>query len=74
MHEMQTIVTYDPGVCLSVCLVCLSHGSNLHYCARMVERIKILFGVNTRGGPRTIGRSGSGSPRSEGRGIRCSLR
>jgi len=31
MHEMQTVVTDDSGVCQSVCL---SRGSTLFYCAK----------------------------------------
>jgi len=45
MHEMLTILT----VCVS--LACSS--SWLH-CAKMAEQIKMLFGVNTPGGPRNI--------------------
>jgi len=38
MHEMQTIVTDDRGVRLSVCLsVCLSCGSIRLHCAKMAE-------------------------------------
>jgi len=51
MHEMQTIVTDVRGVCLSVCL---SRGSSRIHCAKMAEQIKMLFGVNTPGGPRNI--------------------
>jgi len=51
MQEMQTIVTDVCGVCLSVCL---SHGSSQLHCAKMAEQIKMLFGVNTSGGPRNI--------------------
>jgi len=49
MHEMQTIVTDDRSVNLSV--TCVS--TRLH-CARMAEWIKILCGVNTAGGQRNI--------------------
>jgi len=51
MHEMQTNVTDDRGVCQSVCL---SHGSTRLHCARMAKRIEILFGVNTPGGQENI--------------------
>jgi len=44
MHEMQTTVTDVCGVCLSVCL---SRGSPWLHCAKMAEKIKMLFGVNT---------------------------
>jgi len=63
MHEMQTIVTDVRGVCLSVCqpvrqLVCLSRGltrgSTQLHCAKMAEQIKMMFGVNTPGGPWNI--------------------
>jgi len=47
MHEMQTIGTNDPGVCLS-------RGSTPLHCARMAERTKMLFGVNSPGGPWNI--------------------
>jgi len=47
MHEMQTIVNVDPGICLS-------RGSTWLRCAKMAERIKMLFGVNTPGGPWNI--------------------
>jgi len=53
MREMQTIVTNDRGVYQSVCLfVSLSRGSSRLHCAKMAERIKMLFGVNTLGSPR----------------------
>jgi len=41
MHEMQTIVTDDRGVCSSVSL---SHGSTRLHCAKLAEQIKMLFG------------------------------
>jgi len=47
MHEMQTIVTNDRGICLSVCLLC---GSSRLHCAKTAEQIKMLFGVNTHRG------------------------
>jgi len=77
MHEMQKIVTDDLGVCLSVSLsVC--HAAQLSFdCAKMAEQIKMLFGVNTRGGLRNMvldGGPNSEFPYSEERGIRCSLR
>jgi len=34
--------------------VCLSYGSTRLHCAKTAEQIKILFGVNTLGGPRNI--------------------
>jgi len=34
--------------------VCLSRGSTRFHCAQTAEQIKILFGVNTPGGPRNI--------------------
>jgi len=41
-----------PTIPVSVSLsVCLSRGSTLLYCAKMAERIKMLFGVNTPVGP-----------------------
>jgi len=52
MHEMQSIVTDVCGVCLSVCLSC---GSSRLHCAKMTEQIKMLFGVNTPGGPWSAG-------------------
>jgi len=65
MHEMQTAVTEVGGVCPSWKL---SRGpTRLHY-AKTAERIKMLFGLNTPGGPRNTVLD------SEGRGIRCSLR
>jgi len=48
MHEIQTIVTDDPGACLSVYLSC---GATQLHCAKIAEQIKMWFGVNTRGGP-----------------------
>jgi len=65
MHQMQTIVTDDPSVCLSVCL---SRGSTRLHCAKMAEQIKMLFGVNTRGGPRNIVLHGSPDPSQRGGG------
>jgi len=67
MHDMQTIVTDDPGVCLS-------RGSTRLHCAKMAERIKMLFGVLSCG-PKEhcIGR-GFRCPHSEGRGIPYGLR
>jgi len=49
MHEMKPVVTSDHsvGVCPSVRL---SRGSSWLHCAKMAERIKMLFGVNTPGG------------------------
>jgi len=59
MHEMETTVT-------DVRSVCLSHGSTRLRCAKMAERIKILFAVNTLGGPRNIVIDGVLIPRSKG--------
>jgi len=47
MLEMQTIVT-------DACSVYLSRGSTRLCCAKTAEQIKILFRVNTLGGPRNI--------------------
>jgi len=47
MHDMQTIVTDDCGVCLS-------RGSTRLHCAKAAELMKILFGVNILRGPRNI--------------------
>jgi len=55
MHEMHTVVTDDGSVCPSVCL---SHGSTRLHCAKTVERIKIMFGVNTLGAQETCVRLG----------------
>jgi len=49
MHEMQTIVIDDRGVCQSVCRVAW-----LGFTAKTAERIKMLFGMNTPGGPWNI--------------------
>jgi len=63
MHEMQTIVTDDRGVCLS-------HGSTRLHCAKTVEQIKILFGVNILKGPRNIMLDGGPDPPHRvGRGV-----
>jgi len=51
MHEIKTIFTDVCGVCLSVCL---SRGSSRLHRAKTAEQIKMLFGVNTPGGPRDI--------------------
>jgi len=58
MREMQTIVTDDPSVCLS-------GGSTRLHCAKMAERIKMLFVTNTRGGPRNIVLDESPDPPTE---------
>jgi len=47
----KTIATDDRGVYLSSLSVSLSRGLNLLHCAKMAERIDILFRVNTLGGP-----------------------
>jgi len=50
MHEMQPIVTDVRGVCLSV-----FHAAQLGFTVqKTAERIKMLFGVNTVGGPLDI--------------------
>jgi len=49
MHDLQTVVTDDHSVCQSVC-----HIAQLSFTAKMAGRIKILFGMNTSGGPRNI--------------------
>jgi len=51
MHDRQTIVTDDRGICPSVSQ---SRGSTRFHCAKTAKRIKILFGVNTVRGPVTI--------------------
>jgi len=69
MHEMQTIVTDIRGVCMSVRPpVCLSRGSTRLHCAKTAEQIKILFGVNTLGGPRNIVLDGGSDPPLRGGG------
>jgi len=65
MHQMQTIVTDDCGVCLSVCLTC---GLNRFHCAKTAEQIQILFGVNSLLGPRHIVLDGDHDPHIEGEG------
>jgi len=47
MHERQTIVINDPGVCQSA-IVCLPRGKV--GCAKKAERIDVLFGLVTPGG------------------------
>jgi len=65
-HEMQPIATDVRGVRPSLCL---SQGSTRLYCAKTAERIKMLFGVNTLGGPRDIVLHGSpDSPTDRGKG------
>jgi len=49
MHEMQAIVADVRGVCPSVCL---SRGSTRLHCAKTAKHIKVLFRLNTLGGPR----------------------
>jgi len=49
MHEMQTIVTDERGVCPSVCL---SRSLNRLHCTTTAELIQILFGVQTSWGPK----------------------
>jgi len=49
--------------------VCLSRGLSRPHCAKIAEQIKILFGVNTHGGPYNIALDvGADSPHREGRG------
>jgi len=48
MHEMQTVVTDDRGVCPSVSLSC---GSTRLHCAKMAKQTKMLLRLNTPGGP-----------------------
>jgi len=55
MHEMQTTVTNDRGVCPSVCL---SRRSTLLHGAKTFKRIKILFGANALARPRNIALDG----------------
>jgi len=62
--SLQTVVTDVCGVWLSVCL---SRGSSRLHCEKMAERIKILFEVNTPGGPKIIVLHGAQIPHSEGR-------
>jgi len=65
MHEMQTTVTDVSDVCLSLCL---SRGSTQLHCAKTAERIKILFRMNTLGGPWNIALDGSPDPPQRGEG------
>jgi len=56
-------------VCQSVRpLVCLSRGSTRLHCAITAEQIKVLFGVNTFGGPRNIVLNGGPDPSQRGEG------
>jgi len=41
------------SVSVSVCL-CVSRGSSRLHCAKMAEQTKMVFGVNTPGGPCSI--------------------
>jgi len=59
MHETQTIVNDDRGVCPQVCL---SRGSTWPHGAKTAQRIKILFGVNTPGGSRNTALHGGPDP------------
>jgi len=63
MHEMQAIVTDDPGVCLFVC-----HVAQLDFTAKLAEQIKMLFGVNTLGDPWNILLDGDPDPPQRGEG------
>jgi len=59
MHQMRTIAIDVSGICKSVCL------SVMRLCfAKTVERIEVLFGVQTPGAQGT----------RRGKGIRCGLR
>jgi len=51
VNEMPPILTHDRSVCQ---FVCLSRGSICLRCAKLAERTKMLFGVNTPGGPWNI--------------------
>jgi len=62
MHEMQTIVTNDR--CLSVSLSLL-RGSTQPHCAKTAVQIKMLFEVNIPGGPRNIVLAGGPDPHTE---------
>jgi len=59
MHEMQPIFTDVRGVCPPVCQSC---GSTRLHCAKKAEQIKMLFGVNTPGGPWDIVLHGGPDP------------
>jgi len=65
MHEMQTIVTDVRGVCLSVC-----HAAQLGFAVQkwLNRFIKMLFGVNTPGGPWNTVLDGGPDPPKRGRG------
>jgi len=72
MHDTQT--TDVRGVCPPVCL---SRGLTRLHCAKSAKRIKILFGVNTFGGPRTTVLDGGPDPPQGGAeklGKFCQLR
>jgi len=51
MHEVQTVVTDDHGVCPSVCL---SRSLSQLHCTKAAQRIHILFGVNSLGAKGTL--------------------
>jgi len=56
-------------IAVSVCQsVCLSRGSTRLHCAKMAEQIKILFMVNTPGGPSNIVLDGGPDTTSARRG------
>jgi len=61
MHGMQIIVTDDPGVCQS-------RGSTRLRCAKTAERTKMLFGVNSPGGPWNTALHGDPDPPQRGGG------
>jgi len=62
MHAMLFVVS----VCQSVCL---SRGSSRLRCAKMAEQIKMLFGVNTPGGPWNIVLDVGLDPPQRGEGV-----
>jgi len=66
MHEMQTIVTDVRGVCPSVCL---SRDSTRLHSRKTAKRIKMLFGVNTLGGPGNSMLNGGPDPPQRGGGF-----
>jgi len=60
---------FGVSVCQSVRQsVCLSRGSSRLHCAKMAEQIKMLFRVNTPGGPWNIVLDVSPDPPKRGEG------
>jgi len=59
LHRMLTVVTDVRGVCLSVCL---SRSPTRLRCVKTAEQIKILFVMNTLGGPKNIVLDGDPDP------------